>query len=139
MKKVLISALAVVLVLGALTLTAFAAGPGTGIRQPVGEGNGPAYGFVDEDGDGVNDRPAKGASFVDENGDGVCDAMVDEDGDGVCDNAGQYGNQGEGRQGQGQRGEGTCDEMVDENGDGVCDNAGSGSQTRQGTGGRGRN
>jgi hypothetical protein len=37
------------------------AGPGQGL------GNGHAYGFVDENGDGVNDR------FVDADGDGVCD------------------------------------------------------------------
>jgi len=142
MKKVLIVTLVVMVALSALSLTAFAAGgrgsdTGTGARQPIGEGQGPAYGFVDEDGDGVNDRSADGCAFVDEDGDGACDLMVDEDGDGVCDNQRQFANEGQGQMGQGQRGEGTCDEMVDENGDGICDNASS-SQTRQGKGGRGR-
>jgi len=108
MKKVLISAMAVVLVLSALSLTAFAAGPRTGVRQPAGEGNGPAYGFVDENGDGVCDDCAGNGGqgqFVDEDGDGVCDLMVDEDGDGVCDNyvGGMRGRQGRGSRGGGQR------------------------------------
>ncbi len=63
---------------------------------------GPGIGFVDADGDGVNDN------FVDADGDGICDntglpvgsrgaGFVDADGDGINDN------------------------FVDLNGDGICD------------------
>jgi hypothetical protein len=98
---------------------------GTGINV----GSGPAYGFVDENGDGVNDR------FVDADGDGICDQFVDADGDGVCDNCGQQASYGPGHQagpqGQsygsasqtqtqgGHRYQGA--NCVDLNGDGVCD------------------
>ena len=82
-------------------------GPGQGL------GRGHAYGFVDENGDGVNDRfvpPTRG--------------FVDADGDGQCDNAGlglglgrNAQGAGMGRQGSGMRGA----NFIDENGDGVCD------------------
>jgi len=63
---------------------------------------GPGIGFVDADGDGINDN------FVDADGDGICDntglpvgfmgrGFVDMDGDGINDN------------------------FVDLNGDGICD------------------
>jgi hypothetical protein len=111
--------------------TALAQGPvedGDGVRDLTGGdlgGRGPAYGFVDEDEDGVNDRYVSDPEFVDEDGDGVCDicgkvpsegtnqqnsynygnsyGFVDEDGDGVND---RYGSD---------------PEFVDEDGDGICD------------------
>ncbi len=63
---------------------------------------GPGPGFVDEDGDGINDNfvdadgdgicdntglpvGSRGAGFVDENGDGINDNFIDLDGDGICD------------------------------------------------------
>jgi hypothetical protein len=55
---------------------AFAQGPagdGDGVRDLVGQGRGHGYGFVDEDGDGVNDRYGSDCAFVDEDGDGLCD------------------------------------------------------------------
>ena len=77
MKRLSVIGLAVVL---AMSLTvviagaAFAQGPDgarDGVRDFAGSGQGlgkgPAYGFVDEDGGGVNDR------FVDADGDGECD------------------------------------------------------------------
>jgi len=91
----------------------------------LGQGRGPAYGFVDEDGDGINDRYLSDPDFVDEDGDGVCDihgvvpgegygsefgpgygrgwGFVDEDGDGIND---RYLSD---------------PDFVDEDGDGVCD------------------
>jgi hypothetical protein len=122
MKRFSVIGLAVVLALSLMVViagAAFAQGPDgarDGVRDldgpGLGQGNGAAYGFVDEDGDGVNDR------------------FVDADGDGVCDNAGLglgYGRAGQdapnggmrgmGRQGQGMRGA----NFVDEDGNGVCD------------------
>ena len=94
---------------------ALAQGPvadGDGIPALDGSGFGRRYGFVDEDGDGVNDRSADG-EFVDEDGDGLCDTpreepygrgygFVDEDSDGVNDRSAEG-------------------EFVDEDGDGLCD------------------
>ncbi len=124
-----------VLVAGALLITglagvALAQGApvdADGVRDPVGDGVGPAWGFVDKDGDGVNDRYLSAPEFVDEDGDGICDlcgaempagvpygpgyryladpAFVDQDGDGVCDNYGQYSQSrgmGRGRWGAGR-------------------------------------
>jgi hypothetical protein len=124
MKRFSMIGLAVVVALSlavVLATAAFAQGPG-GVRDGVrdyagpglGQGNGAAYGFVDEDGDGVNDR------------------FVDADGDGECDNLGLnmgYGRGGQGAprgeavgQGMGQRGCGMQGaNFVDENGNGVCD------------------
>ena len=122
MKRFSVIGLAVVL---AMSLTvviagaAFAQGPdGTrdGVRDFAGTGqglgNGPAYGFVDEDGDGVNDR------------------FVDADGDCECDNVGLaigYSReakdapreQGAGMTGHGHGMRGA--NFVDENGNGICD------------------
>jgi hypothetical protein len=104
----------------------FAQGPvgdadGDGVRDldgsGLGAGRGPAYGYVDENNDGINDRYADGTAFVDEDGDGACDVcgattgtgygngfgFVDEDGDGIND---RYA-------------DGTA--FVDEDGDGICD------------------
>jgi len=105
---------------------------GDGVRDldghGFGRGRGASYGFVDEDGDGVNDRYLSAPEFVDEDGDGICDVcggvpgegygqehgygrrngygFVDEDGDGVND---RYG---------------PNSEFVDEDGDGICDTHG---------------
>lgn len=61
----------VVLVVTVFAATALAQTPRVGdkdgVRDPIGGAYGPANGFVDTDGDGVNDR------FVDADGDGVCD------------------------------------------------------------------
>jgi hypothetical protein len=54
----------------------FAQGPvedSDGVQDLVGQGRGNGYGFVDEDGDGVNDRYGTHPEFVDEDGDGLCD------------------------------------------------------------------
>lgn len=125
--------------------TALAQGPvedGDGVRDldSDGFGRGNAYGFVDEDGDGVNDRYLSAPEFVDEDGDGICDVcggvpgegtdqqnsyshgngygFVDEDGDGVND---RYGSN---------------PEFVDEDGDGICDTHGvaPGDGAAQGSG-----
>jgi len=47
--------------------------PGEGYEQENGYGCANGYGFVDEDGDGVNDRYGSNPEFVDEDGDGICD------------------------------------------------------------------
>jgi hypothetical protein len=117
MKRFSAIGLAVVL---ALSLTvviagaAFAQGPDgvrDGVRDLAGLGNGHAYGFVDENGDGVNDR------------------FVDADGDGECDNVGLALGYGRGAEdaprrgaGMGQGGYGMRGaNFADENGNGICD------------------
>jgi hypothetical protein len=122
MKRFSVIGLAVVL---ALSLTvviagaAFAQGPDgarDGVRDFAGPGQGlgrgHAYGFVDDDGDGVNDR------------------FVDADGDGECDNVGLalgYGRRAEDAtrgqsRGMGGRGHGMHGaNFVDEDGNGICD------------------
>jgi hypothetical protein len=120
MKRFSVIGLAIVLALSltaVLAVAAFAQGPQgdrDGVRDFAGPGqglgNGPAYGFVDADGDGVNDR------------------FVDADGDGVCDNVGLgYGQAGaDAPRGQAagtmERGYGTQGaNFIDENGNGICD------------------
>jgi hypothetical protein len=49
-------ALLVGMVLAGTALAQGPAGDGNGVRSPVGGAYGPAYGFVDTDGDGINDR-----------------------------------------------------------------------------------
>ena len=78
--KVLGSLVGAVLLATAVVGTAFAQGPvadGDGVPDLVGDGSGAkggaAYGFVDEDGDGINDRYLSTPEFVDENDDGICD------------------------------------------------------------------
>ena len=96
----------------ALLVTVFASavlaqGPvddGDGVRNldGTGFGRGRRHGFVDEDGDGINDLHP---NFVDEDGDGVCDVcgtepgqgFVDQDGDGICDTYGAAPGEGYGR------------------------------------------
>jgi hypothetical protein len=121
----ILSGLAVAALLTAVfTGAVLAQGPvedGDGVRDldgsGLGLGRGPAFGYVDENGDGINDRFTDGTAFVDEDGDGVCDlcgattgtgygngfGFVDENGDGIND-----------RYASGPA-------FVDEDGDGVCD------------------
>ncbi|MCE5258188.1 MAG: hypothetical protein LLG44_03900 [Chloroflexi bacterium] len=80
--KSIFAVAAVVLVLGlVLAGTALAQGPQAGdengVRNPTGGAYGNAYGWVDANGDGINDRSS-----------GICDGTgwVDEDGDGINDN-----------------------------------------------------
>lgn len=123
MKKALGLLLVVGLLVAAMATAALAAAPGDGVRDFVDTelqmGNAHAWGFVDADGDGVNDN------FVDANGDGVCDNFVDSDGDGINDMRGTRG--------MGGHGEGACsgDDFVDADGDGVCDNAGAGGGSQR--------
>ncbi|MBC8265217.1 MAG: hypothetical protein H8E47_13970 [Anaerolineales bacterium] len=95
-KRISLAVLATIVVLAigsvAFAGVALARGPRggeDGVRDLIGIGGGPAYGFVDVDGDGINDR------FVDVDGDGICDycggyGFVDVDGDGICDYCGGY-------------------------------------------------
>ena len=127
MKRTVVIGVAVVLALSLALVIATAAfaqrpsGTRDGVRDFAGAGectgNGHAYGFVDEDDDGVNDR------------------FVDADGDGICDNEGLglgYGRsaehaprgQGYGKAsgGETQRGHGMRGaNFVDADGNGVCD------------------
>jgi hypothetical protein len=124
----------------------FAQGPvedGDGVRDLSGGesgGRGSAYGFVDEDGDGINDRYTSDPEFVDEDGDGLCD---------ICGGVPGEGGQQEGGYGQQEGGYGFVDEdgdgindrsvsnpeFVDEDGDGLCDTHGvAPSEGGQGTG-----
>lgn len=126
MKKTIGLFLVIGLLVGLLATAALAATPGDGIRDFIGAGDGPGYawGYVDANGDGVNDN------FVDTDGDGVCDNFVDANGDGVNDlrgraHLGAYGPCG-------------GDGFVDTDGDGVCDNAGTGGGERRGGPGRNR-
>lgn len=141
MKRGLIGALIVTMVLAAGVATAYAAGPGRG-RNDVGANRAGICGLAgsqcnwqDANGDGICDncgRNAVGCSgYADQDGDGVCDncgmgrshcqqggcpGYVDLDGDRVCDNRGISCRQGACRS-QG---------YVDQDGDGVCDNRMSG-------------
>lgn len=120
--KVLGSLTVAVLLAAVFTGAVLAQGPvedGDGVRDLDGFGRGPAFGFVDEDNDEINDRYTSDPAFVDENGDGVCDihgvvpgegvalgngyGFIDEDGDGIND-----------RYTSGPA-------FVDEDGDEVCD------------------
>lgn len=130
MKKTIGLLLVVGLLVAVMATAAFAAAPGDGIRDLVGTGsqtgNGHAWGFVDADGDGVND------GYIDADRDGVCDRFVDTDGNGINDLRGTLG-------GHGPHGAGNCEgeNFVDADGDGVCDNAGSGGGLHR-MGGNGR-
>jgi len=132
------------LLVAAVAVTALAQGPdtdGDGVRDLFGQGRGPAYGFVDEDGDGVNDRAAE---FVDEDGDGVCDVCGEVPGQGYGRNADAMQNRPWGR-GQGMGGYGFVDEdgdgvndraaeFVDDDGDGLCDEHGVAPRENAGAG-----
>jgi hypothetical protein len=90
--KMLVSGLLVALLAAtAFTGQALARGPrdgGAGVRSKVDVGS--AYGFVDEDGDGVNDRygTSDGVRLYDGAGAGFAYGFVDADGDGVNDRYG---------------------------------------------------
>ena len=149
------SALMVTMLLAALFVgTALAQGPvgnGDGVPNEQGSGWGRSgaygrggYGFVDQDGDGVNDRAPADHEFVDEDGDGVCDLVPGQAWQGRDGEYGQEFGRGSGGRGYGfvdEDGDGLNDrapfdhEFVDEDGDGLCDE--QGSALRQG-GGRGR-
>ena len=89
--KVFSSMAVATLLVAALAGVALAQGPDEdGTRDLIGERRGPAWGFVDEDGDGINDRY---------NGDCACSTFVDEDGDGVCDLCGGVLGEGYGSRG----------------------------------------
>jgi hypothetical protein len=125
MKRTLVIAVLVVLALTvalAAGTAVLAKGPSSGDNDGVRNydgtginvGSGPAYGFVDENGDGINDR------FVDADGDGICDNYVDANGDGVCDGCGQPLSYGA----TGQMGAGhhyNWNYCIDLDGDGICD------------------
>jgi hypothetical protein len=111
--------------------------------------NGYHFGFVDEDGDGVNDntnfidtdddgicdagsryagypymRHRQGFGFVDEDGDEVNDRFRDADGDGICDITGMPYSHGFGwvdLDNEGEPGYGVNDLFTDANGDGIND------------------
>ena len=134
MKKTIGLLLVVGLLVAVMATAAFAAAPGGGIRDLVNTGsqagNGHARGFVDVDGNSINDN------YVDADGDGVSDNFVDNDGDGINDLRGTLRVCG-----HGPHGTGACDgdNFVDADGNGVCDNAGSGGgQQRMGGNGQGR-
>ena len=121
MKKTFGLLLVVGLLVAGLATAAMAAVPGDGVRDypAAGSTSGIDYGFgfVDVDGDDVNDN------FVDADGDGTCDNFVDVDADGINDLRGTLGTGGGGPHGTGECG---GDNFVDADGDGVCDLAGSG-------------
>ncbi len=131
------AALLATVVVGAV----FAQGPvedGDGVRDLDGDGFGQgrgamalANGFVDEDGDGVNDRYLSAPEFVDEDGDGICDVCGDVPGEGNDQENGYgRGNVGPANGFVDENGDGVNDrygsnpEFVDEDGDGVCDTHG---------------
>ena len=58
-------------------------GSGRGGGRGSGRNPGRGVGFVDEDGDGVNDRALADPEFVDEDGDGLCDTHGVEPGEGT--------------------------------------------------------
>ena len=140
---VMSSILAAVLMATVMTGTVLARGPqdpeGTSVGMRGNVAAPEARGFVDEDGDGVNDRYAlsDGTQMLDGFGNGYAYGFVDEDGDGVNDHYDQS--------------DGVPDldgdNFVDADGDGLCDNCADGECTpgtgenavRQGVGRGGRN
>ena len=105
-----------------------ASGDRDGTRNFAGSGQGlgvgPAYGFVDVNGDGVNDR------FVDANGDGECDNVGQSLGAAFgrnalsADGSRQMGRGLQDGSGAMQRGRGpqaAGANFVDANGNGICD------------------
>jgi hypothetical protein len=107
-----------------------------GVRDLVGAGSGPAWGFVDEDGDGINDLYESGSQFVDENGDGICDLCGATNVAGASYGRGYRladGTATAGAYGSNQ----AAPAFVDENGDGVCDYYGGDGQQRMMGRGRG--
>jgi len=135
--KVIGSVMVAALVVTVFAGVALAQGPnddGDGTRDLNGTGHGPAWGFVDEDGDGVNDRYTEDCEFVDEDGDGVCDSCGREPGEGY--DQGHHGNgQANGAQGRGNS-QGT--RLMDGSGHGECDGNPDNAQAMGRGKGRGR-
>jgi hypothetical protein len=122
MKKTLGLVLLAGLLVAGMATAVLAASPGDGVRDFVDvgsqSGNAHAGGFVDTDGDSINDN------------------FVDADNNGINDLRGTRG-----MGGQGIRGTGACDgsDFVDADGDGICDNGASGGgHLRMGGNGSGR-
>jgi hypothetical protein len=117
---ILLVAALMVTALGAFALAQGPQGNGDGVRAPVGAGSGPAWGFVDEDNDGVNDRYEDGQLFVDEDGDGICDVCGSAEplgpGYSAADGTGTVGGYGLNQ---------ANSAFIDEDGDGICDVCGS--------------
>jgi len=113
--KLILAVVAVVMVLGlVLAGTALAQGPRGGTdREGIAAGSGYGYGFVDEDGDGVNDRCT----------DGTCDGTCDRSGVGL--RAGGYGQAGQGSTRHSGIGTQTRSQLKECDGecDGTCDGA----------------
>jgi hypothetical protein len=126
---VLLAAGLLVTSLAGFALAQTAQGDANGVRDLVGVGSGPAWGFVDENGDGINDHYQSAPQFVDENGDGVCDLCGATNTTGVAYGRGyRWAN---GTATPGTYGRNLSDPaFVDENGDGVCDYYGEYSQQR---------
>jgi len=104
MKKWMILAIVMLVMLAVLVPAALAQGPVTteaGPQTGYGVGqmarSGECDNFVDEDGDGVCDRTGTGPGQV------SGDNYVDEDGDGVCDNAGTNSGQSQQQSRSGRR------------------------------------
>jgi hypothetical protein len=123
--KKLVTGLVAAALVVAVAGVALAQGPSgdrNGIRDLDGVGRGPAWGFVDEDGDGVNDRWQDGEAFADEDGDGVCDLCGGEAGSGYAGRAtGRGGRRADEDGGSYGPRFGDGDRFVDKDGDGVCD------------------
>lgn len=146
MKRSMIVGLAIVAVMGIVTVTALASN--TNITKALGTTDPvekvlneevtvetavtqeqpavpTAQNFVDEDGDGVCDTcgSVPGTSMGNQHGNGMMGSnFVDEDGDGVCDTCGSVPGTGTGSQsGNGAAGS----NFVDLDGDGICDTCGT--------------
>lgn len=87
MKRIIIGALTVIMIVSIGVTSALAAGPGSEQGRN----------FVDADGDGICDFAGEFCRYTDADQDGVCDYcgtgqngcgrnFVDVDGDGICDN-----------------------------------------------------
>jgi len=125
----LLVAALMVTALGGFALAQAPQGDADGVRDLVGAGAGPAWGFVDANGDGINDRYQTDPQFVDENGDGICDLCGATSPTGVPYGPGyRFSNS---TTTTGTPGTNLANPAyVDENGDGVCDYYGQYSQQR---------
>lgn len=124
-KVMILSAIAVVLVIGmVLAGTALAQGPvgdEDGVRASIGGAYGPAHGFVDADGDGVNDRSLTGD--CDGTGIGTGTGSTHRFAQGSQGQAGHYGQMSQSRT-----------QLQDCDGDCTQDGTGDQLQTRDHTG-----
>jgi len=127
------SVIAVALVVMVFAGVALAQGPSDdsdGVRDLTGSSLGHAWGFIDEDGDGINDRYTEdcdGSEFVDEDGDGVCDLHGEALGEGYGQGSG-WANEAHGAQSYGH-GNSRGAQLMDGTGDGECDGTPIGGQT----------